>query len=184
MSCVGPLAPGSEPNANGWQACPVHTLAVAATAVAMAVGLVGVVVPLLPGLSLIWAAALAYGLLTGFGATGWVAFTLITLLGAGAVGLKFILPQRRGRASGAPTSTLLVGAAAGVAGFFLVPVVGLILGAILGVFGAEWLRTGERAAAWRSTAGVVVGIGLATALELGAAVAMIFVWAAWVAVAA
>nr|MBA3289934.1 DUF456 domain-containing protein [Actinomycetota bacterium] len=48
-------------------------------AVAMAAGLVGTLLPLLPGLPIIWVAALVYGLLTEFGTAGWVAFALITV---------------------------------------------------------------------------------------------------------
>ena len=54
------------------------TLLVAVVAIAMVMGLAGTVLPILPGLWLIWGAALVYGLVAGFGASGWVAMTLIT----------------------------------------------------------------------------------------------------------
>ena len=45
---------------------------------AVAIGLIGTLLPILPGLVLIWAATIAYGLAEGFGAIGWVAVTLNT----------------------------------------------------------------------------------------------------------
>lgn len=50
-------------------------------AIAMAVGVAGTVVPLVPGLGLVVAAALVYGLVEGFGAVGVAAFVVIVLLG-------------------------------------------------------------------------------------------------------
>ena len=48
------------------------------TLTAMLVGLL--VLPLLPGLVIIWVAALGYGLAAGFGTLGWIMFALITVL--------------------------------------------------------------------------------------------------------
>ena len=149
-------------------------------ALIMAIGLIGTLLPVLPGLLLIWATALVYGLIDGFGVVGGIAFGVITLLLAIAYVLQIVLPHRRGRASGAPTSTLVVGALAAVAGFFLIPVVGLVVGAVVGVLAAEYARTRRWEAAWRSTKGVAVGIGLGMALELAAGVAMVLAWGAWV----
>ena len=149
-------------------------------ALIMAIGLIGTLLPVLPGLLLIWATALVYGLIDGFGVVGGIAFGVITLLLAIAYVLQIVLPHRRGRASGAPTSTLVLGALAAVAGFFLIPVVGLVVGAVVGVLAAEYARTRRWEAAWRSTKGVAVGIGPGMALELAAGVAMVLAWGAWV----
>lgn len=158
----------------------MNAVVVAVVALAMAIGLVGTVLPFMPGTSLIWAASLGYGVLEGFGAPGLVAFAVISLLlGASAV-LKVLLAHRRGVAGGAPTRSLLIGALAGVAGFFVIPVVGLPLGAVAGVAAAEYARTRQWPVAWRSTKGVIVGIGLGTALEFVAGMLMILCWVAWV----
>jgi uncharacterized protein len=158
----------------------METVGIALVALAMAVGLVGTLLPLLPGLALIWAAALAYGLATGFGTVGTVALSLITVLLAASLVAKVVLPQRGARAGGAPPSTLLVGAALGVVGFFAIPVVGLPLGAVLGVLLVERARTGDWRRARRSTRGVVVGFGIGALVELGAGIVMILTWVVWV----
>lgn len=148
-------------------------------ALAMVVGVVGTVLPFIPGLPIVWAAALVYGLVAGFGAVGWVAFAAITILALVGMVLGFTLPHQRLGRSGAPKSTVLVGLIVGVIGFFLIPVVGLPLGAIMGVYAAERLRTGDGHAAWASTKNLIVGFGLGAAVQVGAGLAMIAGWVVW-----
>jgi hypothetical protein len=50
----------------------------------MAVGAVGTIVPLVPGISLVWGAGLVYGLDRGFGTIGVVAFAVMTGLAVAA----------------------------------------------------------------------------------------------------
>lgn len=143
---------------------------------AMVVGLVGVVVPVLPGLLLIWVAGLAWVLLDGGGLARWsvlVAMTVLLILGSIA---KYVLPARSATTSGAPRSTLLLGALGAVVGLFVIPVVGLIVGGVGGVMLAEWSRLGDRSRAWRSTRGVLLGFGIGVLIELIAAVLMVMTW--------
>lgn len=149
-------------------------------ALAMVVGVAGTVLPFLLGLPIVWGAALVYGIVEGFGAVGWVAFAAITVLAIVGMVLGFTLPHQRLSASGAPRSTVFVGLVVGIIGFFVIPVVGLPLGAIAGVYAAERLRTGDGRTAWTSTKNLVVGFGLGAAVQVGAGLAMIACWVAWV----
>ncbi len=149
-------------------------------ALAMVVGVAGTVLPFIPGLPIVWAAALVYGLVAGFGAVGWIAFAAITVLAVIGMVLGFTLPHQRLGASGAPKSTVLIGLIAGVIGFFVIPIVGLPVGAIVGVYAAERLRTGEGRAAWESTKNLIVGFGVGAAVQVGAGLAMIACWVVWV----
>ena len=146
----------------------------------MAVGLAGVLLPFIPGLPLIWAGAFLYGVMEGFGGTGVVAMIVITAIMVAGITSKLLVPKRRATASGAPRSTLVVGLILGVVGFFVVPIVGLPLGAALGVLLAERRRTDDWDAARRSTKEVIVGFGIGALLELAAGIAMIVTWVAWV----
>ncbi len=149
-------------------------------ALAMVVGVAGTVLPFIPGLPIVWAAALVYGIVEGFGAVGWVAFGAITVLAIVGMVLGFTLPHQRLSASGAPRSTVLIGLIAGIIGFFVIPVVGLPIGAIVGVYAAERLRTGNGRTAWASTKNLIVGFGMGAAVQVGAGLAMISCWVAWV----
>jgi uncharacterized protein len=153
---------------------------VALIGLAMAVGLIGTLLPLLPGLPIIWAAALVFGLAEGFDRPGAVAFTLITLVGVAGVSAGLILPHRRVAARGAPASTVAAGVVLGIVGFFAIPVVGLVLGAVGGVLLAERARTGDWDVAWTTTKDLLVGFGIGVAVEFAAGLAMILCWVAWV----
>lgn len=143
-------------------------------ALAIAVGLVGILVPILPGSALVLVAILVWAVEVG-GSTAWVVFAVAAaLLVAGGV-VKFVLPGRRLKEAGIPASTQWVGAAFGVVGFFVVPVVGLFLGFVLGVYVAERSRVGS-AAAWPSTKAALRAAGLSILIELGAGLFATLVW--------
>jgi uncharacterized protein YqgC (DUF456 family) len=142
----------------------------------MLVGLVGIVVPVLPGLVLVWAAGALWCWLDGGGPVRWAVLVVLTgLLVVGTVA-KYALPARRATGAGAPRLTLLVGAVAAVVGFFVIPVVGLVVGGVLGVFVAELARLRDLAAAGRSTGNVLVGIGIGMLVEMTAGLAMVVIW--------
>ena len=145
-------------------------------AVAIAVGLVGVIVPMLPG-SLLVGGAIVVWALAERSATGWVAATVAVLLLLVGTALKWALPHRHLAGTGVPASTQWVGAVLAVVGFFVVPVAGLVVGFVLGVYLAEWRRLGHRQA-WASTRTTVVAVGLGILVELGFALVAAGVWAA------
>ena len=91
-------------------------------AVVIAVGLVGVVVPLLPGALLAWAAIVVWGFTVGT-ATGWAVVGVATALIAAGQIAKYTIPGRGLRADGVPNRSLVVGGLVSIVGFFLVPVV-------------------------------------------------------------
>lgn len=137
-------------------------------------GLVGIVVPVLPGSVLVLAAVLVWTVLDGSG-TAWAVFAVATaLLAAGAVA-KYAVPGRRLRTAGVPRRTLVAGGLLGIVGFFVVPVVGLVLGFVLGVYLAESQRLG-RAQAWPSTRHALLAAGLSVLLELGAGLLAALTW--------
>ena len=159
----------------------MSTLGLLLVALVMAVGLVGVVVPVLPGLALIWAAGLVWALAEGSGAGRWVTLAVMTVLLVAGTVAKFVLPGRSVLATGAPRSTLLAGGAGALVGFFVIPVVGLVVGGALGVLLAESRRLGDTSRAWTSTRGVLLGVGIGVLLELVAGVAMVVAWVVGVA---
>jgi uncharacterized protein YqgC (DUF456 family) len=141
----------------------------------MLVGLVGVVVPVLPGLLLLWAAALVWTLAED-GTGRWLVLALVSVLCVVGAAAAYVVPGRALKEHGAPTSTLLAGAAGAVVGFFLVPVVGVVLGGVVGVFAAELARLHDRRAAWRSTWATIKGVGTGIVLQLLAGAAAFGVW--------
>lgn len=149
-------------------------------ALAIAVGVVGVIVPVLPGTVLVLGAILVWALDVGT-TTAWAVFAVsATFLVAGSV-VKYLVPGRRLQTAGVPNRTLVAGALVGFVGFFVVPVVGLLIGFVLGVYLAEHARVG-RAAAWPSTQHALKAVGISILIELVAACLAAGVWAAGVVV--
>ena len=149
-------------------------------ALAMAVGIVGTVVPLVPGLLLVWGAALGYGIAAGFGSVGMVAFAAITALALAGAAAGWVVPQRVAGKAGASRMSMLAAASGAVIGFFVIPVVGLPVGGLAGMYLAELQRTADTATAWRTTRATLVALGVAALVQLGVGLAMAAVWVLWV----
>jgi uncharacterized protein YqgC (DUF456 family) len=141
----------------------------------MLVGLAGVIVPVLPGLLLIEVAAVAWALLDG-GGPRWGVVALMTLVLVAATITKYALPARSAAGAGAPRTTLLLGVVGAVVGFFVIPVLGFVIGGVGAVFLAELARLGSGQAAWVSTRAVLVAVGIGMLVELGAGLVMIGIW--------
>ena len=138
------------------------------------VGLVGIVLPLLPGMLLIAVAILGWAAYVGGGFAWSVAAVALLLLGAGAV-VKYALAGRHLRSRGVPNRTLVVGGLAGIAGFFVVPLIGLPLGFVLGIYASELQRLG-RDRAWPATMHALTAVGIALFVELVAGFAAAGTW--------
>lgn len=139
------------------------------------VGIVGVVVPMLPGGLLVVIAVLAWAGVEG-NTAAWITFAIVTGFVATSQVVKFVLPGKRLRDAGVPSSTLLFGAALGVVGFFVIPVVGLFLGFVLGVYVAERRRLQRQVDAWPSTKLALKAVGLSVLIELAAVLLAAATW--------
>lgn len=143
--------------------------------VAMALGLAGTLLPALPGLPLIWGAALAGFLTVGFDALAWTTMAVITLLMAGGIAAKYVLPSRSGGQT-ASRRSLLWGAVGGAVGFLVVPVIGFAIGGVTGIYLAELQRTGDGDAARGNTVVALKRFGLGVLIEIAAGLSMILVF--------
>jgi uncharacterized protein YqgC (DUF456 family) len=158
----------------------------AITLVLMAVGLVGSVVPGLPGVTLIFLSALLYAILTGFQTVGAAVLVLLFVFAAVAFVTDFIATSYGARRFGASNWGTVGGAVGGIAGALvgalflgIGSLFGLILGTIAGVFIGEYLRRERQGdpedqspaqADWRrasrAAGGVIIGY-LASAVVQG-----------------
>jgi len=145
-------------------------------ALAIAVGIVGIVVPILPGTLLVGAAIVIWAVQVG-GAAAWTLTALaVALLVIGGV-VKYAVPGRHLKRSGVPNQSLLIGAVLGIVGFFVVPVIGIVLGFVLGIYLAEARRVGVDAARGTTWAALKAA-GLSVVIEFVAAVLAATAWAA------
>ncbi|HET6715014.1 MAG TPA: DUF456 domain-containing protein [Actinomycetota bacterium] len=145
--------------------------------IVMLVGLVGVVVPVFPGLLLVIGAGFVWATQRG-GPGAWGVFAILAAVGTAGIVASSVLPARRASSAGAPAWVVAAGAVGLVIGFFVVPVVGALIGFPAGVFVAELARHRHPGPAWRATWDALKNVGLGIAIQLGAGVVMIGIWAA------
>ncbi|MDD5370712.1 MAG: DUF456 domain-containing protein [Anaerolineaceae bacterium] len=145
----------------------------------MLAGLVGLIVPVFPGLTVIWLADIVYGVLVGFDLKGWILFALITLLMiAGSLVDNFMM-GKKAREGGASWWALAMGWVGGIVGSILLPPLGGIPAAILAVFAFEWVRMEDWRRALNLTKGMAIGWGWAFVARLGIGIVMIGLWGVW-----
>lgn len=133
--------------------------------VLMALGVLGVVIPILPGLLIVLGAILVWALIEQSVLAWWVLAVSVALYGVGVV-LQYAIPGQRMKAAGVRTSTLVAGVACAIVMGFLIPVVGLFLGFPLGVFLVSLARTRDRSAAVVATRHALRAVGTNILIEL------------------
>ncbi len=160
-----------------------QTTRTALQAIALAVmlfGLFGLVVPVLPGLVIIWVPTLVYGIITGFNWANGILFAIITgLMLFGSVVDNIIMGQRA-RQQGASWLAITVALVAGLAGSVLLPPFGGLVAALVGLFAVEFIRLRDWKQALVSTRSMAVGCGWAAVIRFGIGLVMIALWLVWI----
>ena len=159
----------------------LHTdlLLIGFTLTFMLIGLM--VTPILPGLVIIWATALGYGLLSGFGTVGWIIFILLTILMIVGSVLDNVLMGASAHKEGAPWWVVLLALLAAVLGSFIIPipVLGGVIAALLTIFLVEWARRKDAKQALASLKGMLIGWGWSFVFRFIIGVVMIGLWLIW-----
>lgn len=138
-------------------------------------GIVGIVIPVIPGLLLAVLGVLLWAYETG-GSTAWTFFGLCLAIYVVGVAIQLLVPGKRLREQGVKTSTLLLAVVLGIIGMFVIPVVGFIIGFVLGIFLVEQSRSRDRAQAWARTKHAVKAILMSMGIELCAGVLLAITW--------
>jgi uncharacterized protein YqgC (DUF456 family) len=146
------------------------------TLVVMLVGLLGLIIPILPGLVIIWIAALGYGIFAGFDTLGWIMFAIITVLMIAGELAEHVLMGTLAHKEGAPWWVILIVLPVAIAGNLAVPILGGILAGLLALFGIEWLRSKDAKKALASTRGLLVGFAWGFVARFSTGLVMIGSW--------
>jgi hypothetical protein len=144
------------------------------------VGLVGLIIPVFPGLVVIWLAMLVYGIVVGFNAAGIIIFVVLTLLMIAGTLVDNVLMAAGSRTGGASWWTIAGALLAGIIGTIVFPPFGGLIAAPLTILLIEFLRVREINQAWRATSGLVLGWGMSYFVRLGIGIAMLLLWLLWV----
>ncbi len=159
-----------------WLSALVTTIA----AVIMAVGLFGLIIPIFPGITIIWLAVLGYGLVTGFNTLAWVLFAIITVLAIIGMVIDNVLMNAKAHKEGAAWSSLALGMLGGLVGTLLLPPAGGLVAAPLIVLVAEYARQRDINKALLTVRGFLIGWGASFVVRFFIGLAMIGLWVVWV----
>lgn len=152
---------------------------IAILVVVMMTGLVGLLFYIIPGLTIIWLAILAYGIVNGFTVWSGILFGVITLLMLGGNLADNLMMGDQARKTGASWLSIIVALVLGVAGTFILPPFGGILFAAVGIFVVEWIRRKDFKEGLKSTGGMLKGCGLSVVVRFFIGIVMIGLWVIW-----
>jgi uncharacterized protein len=145
----------------------------------MVAGLFSLVIPVIPGLFIIWVSSLVYGIVTGIEGVEWVLFGFITLFWAAGSLADNVLMGAKALKTGASWWTLGVATVAGIAGSLLVPPIGGLIAALVAAFLFEFWRHRDTDKALEMTRQMVIGCGWAFFIRFGIGLLMIGLWILW-----
>ena len=144
------------------------------------VGLISLVIPILPGLVIIWIANLVYGITAGFTVWGWVIFAINTILMIVGSLVDNITMGASAKMTGASWLGVGLSLVAGVVGSMLFPPLGGLVAALIVLFVVEIIRLRDFKRAGNSTASMALGCGLAIIIRFAMGLVMIGLWSVWV----
>lgn len=143
--------------------------------IVIVVGLIGIVITVLPGSLLIGGAVLVWALFTGTALAWWTFAIVAILLILGMLGGKVVM-ARHTKSAGTSNGSLAFAGLLGIVGFFVIPLIGLVIGFVAGLWLAEFYRIRNVSQAWISAKAGLAGAGWGMLAELGAALLAATVW--------
>lgn len=152
--------------------------------VLIALGVIGTVVPVLPGPLLIWVGAWLWAWADGFYRIGWGTLTVLALLAGLAWGADLLLSTVMSRRAGASWYAILGAVVGGLLGALLlsfIPILGTLLGALVGAVAGMWAveywRKRDTQAATAAVRAYLASVLVGAAIKTATATVMIIIFA-------
>lgn len=143
-------------------------IATLVTVVLIVVGTIGIIVPILPGSITILIGLIIWAVVVQ-SVEGWVALALGGMLVIAGMSASWVLTGRRLKKREIPNRSLLFGVIGAVVGVFVIPVVGLFVGFIVGLLASETYRQKNLNAALESSWAAAKAMGIGILVELSCA---------------
>lgn len=149
----------------------------------MLVGLVGLLIPIFPGILVIWISALFYAVIEAIigrmGLWDWVLFCLITILMIIGSFIDNIIIAKKLRETGTPWKSIFFAYAAGLISSLLLTPIAAIFATPLALFAAEYIRLKNIRSAFSSIKGWLIGFGWTVFALQAIGLVMIGFWLLW-----
>ncbi len=146
-------------------------------------GLLGLLIPVFPGLTIMWLGTLVYAVVQAMNGNmtwvDWLLFALITILMIGGNIIDNIIIAKHVRDKNVPWSSIIWAFVAGIlVSIFFTPLAGMVASPA-GLYLAERRRLNDKQAALANTKAWMTGWGWSLAARFGIGLVMVLFWALW-----
>lgn len=146
-------------------------------------GLIGLMIPVFPGLTVMWLGTLVYAVIQAIAGNmtwvGWLLFFLITLLMIGGNIVDNIIIAKHMRDKDIPWSSILISFAAGIlVSLIFTPLIGMLASPVA-LYLAEWRRIKDKQTAFANTKAWMTGWGWSFLARFSIGIVMILLWGLW-----
>ena len=145
----------------------------------MVIGVLGTVLPVVPGPMLVWLSALLWAWGDGFHVVGWPTLLILLLLALAAEVSDVVLAGMGAKKGGASWQSMVAAGVAAIIGLLIFNVVGAVIGAFLGLLFWEARRHGgEWRQAWNASRSFILGYLAAIIVKIFFVILMLllFIW--------
>ena len=145
----------------------------------MLIALIGTLVPIFPGPTVLWGLSLVYGLLNGFDTRGYILFGVISILGFTGTIVDNVITAGSAKLAGARWTSLILAVVAGfISSLFFTPIAGIVV-SLLVLFCAEYFHHNDYEKAWAATKSMLFGWGWTALARFGIGLLMVLLWGIW-----
>jgi uncharacterized protein YqgC (DUF456 family) len=150
------------------------------TLAAMFISLLGVLLPLVPGVALIWLVALVYAIAEGFKNIDPITMIVLSVIALPGITADIWVSSLGAKAGGASLWSIVASLVGGVVGFLVSTLPGAIIGALVGLVAVELFRAKDWRQALKASGGWIAGWLLAAVVQIvvGLIMIAIFWWQA------
>ena len=145
----------------------------------MVVTLVGMVIPVFPGTTIIWVVAIIYAFIVGLDTFGWIIIAILTILAVVGGLADNVLMGAKAKEKGASCLSIGLALAAGVIFTLTFPPIGGLIATPLVLFGMEYWRLKDRDEAVEVTKALMIGMGWSFVARFGIGLLMVIMWSLW-----
>ncbi|MDN6351334.1 MAG: DUF456 domain-containing protein [Yaniella sp.] len=138
-------------------------------AILLLVAIFGTIFPIVPGSPVAIVTMIAWAWIIGSSAS-WSTGVVAAALALVGMSASLVLTGRTMRRERIPSTPILIATAAAIVGLFVIPFLGLFVGFAVGLFGAEYYRRRDLAAAARSSLQAMKAMGWGMLIECGCAI--------------
>lgn len=155
---------------------PTEVVGFILTLLVMLFGVVGALLPALPGTPLIFLAALGHRLWFGDRSASWLVVVVLGLLAAFSMLMDFVATTYGAKRLGATWRGMLGAVLGAMIGLFVILPFGLVLLPLIGAALAEMMGGREWKEAGRAGVGAALGVIAGTLGKVGSSLAMLALW--------